>query len=64
MIRTRKGDFAKYLCNGLDGKHHLTNLFRATKWLDFDWETGLGYYGVCGWDPDNDLLTSDSEASA
>ena len=25
----------------------------ATKWLDFDWETGLGYCHSCGWDPDN-----------
>ena len=25
----------------------------ATKWLDFDWETGLGYCHLCGWDPDN-----------
>ena len=23
------------------------------KWLDFDWETGLGYCQLCGWDPDN-----------
>ncbi len=25
----------------------------ALKWLDFDWETGLGYCHFCGWDPDN-----------
>ncbi len=25
----------------------------ASKWLDFDWETGLGYCLLCGWDPDN-----------
>ena len=25
----------------------------ATRWLDFDWETGLGYCRLCGWDPDN-----------
>jgi hypothetical protein len=25
----------------------------AAKWLDFDWETGLGYCRLCGWDPDN-----------
>jgi predicted Zn-ribbon and HTH transcriptional regulator len=25
-----------------------------SKWLDFDWETGLGYCQLCGWDPDNE----------
>jgi hypothetical protein len=27
----------------------------ATKWLDFDWETGLGYCDLCGWDLDNNF---------
>jgi hypothetical protein len=33
----------------------------ATNWLDFDWETGLGYCHSCGWDADN-VDASDSEA--
>ena len=36
----------------------------ALKWLDFDWETGLGYCRLCGWDPDNNLPSSGSERSA
>jgi hypothetical protein len=35
----------------------------AAKWLDFDWETGLGYCGFCGWDPDNSLSSSASKGS-
>jgi hypothetical protein len=35
----------------------------ALKWLDFDWETGLGYCRLCGWDPDNNLLSSGDEGS-
>ena len=36
----------------------------APKWLDFDWETGLGYCRLCGWDPDNNLPSSEGERSA
>ena len=36
----------------------------ALKWLDFDWETGLGYCRLCGWDPDNHLPSSGCERSA
>ena len=36
----------------------------ALKWLDFDWETGLGYCRLCGWDPDNNLLSSGEEGGA
>ena len=25
----------------------------ASRWLDFDWETGLGPSRLCGWNPDN-----------
>jgi hypothetical protein len=33
------------------------------KWLDYDWETGLGYCIFCGWYPDNgDVTVSSSEA--
>jgi hypothetical protein len=32
-----------------------------TNWLDFDWETGLGYCHSCGWDADN-ADASNSEA--
>ncbi len=35
----------------------------ALKWLDFDWETGLGYCRLCGWDPDNHLLSSGDEGA-
>ncbi len=35
----------------------------ALKWLDFDWETGLGYCRLCGWDPDNNLPSSVGERS-
>ena len=35
----------------------------AAKWLDFDWETGLGYCRLCGWDPDNNLPSSGDEGS-
>jgi hypothetical protein len=32
----------------------------ATKWLDFDWETGLGYCDLCGWAPDNNFDATSS----
>ncbi len=32
----------------------------ASKWLDYDWETGLGYCQLCGWDPDNDYAAMES----
>ncbi len=34
----------------------------ATKWLDFDWETGLGYCHFCGWTPDSADVTASASA--
>ena len=36
----------------------------AHKWLDYDWETGLGYCQFCGWDSDNATEVTVSSSGA